>query len=80
MLSDSGVEAESICPQTEGHPVALAEVQASADCIVSSRNQGGFSTVLPGFPGNVRVKGVVEIQVKQRATPNTDRTAPGGLR
>jgi DMSO/TMAO reductase YedYZ molybdopterin-dependent catalytic subunit len=44
--------------------VALAEVQACADCIVSFRNQGGFSTVLPGFPGNVQVKGVVEIQVK----------------
>ncbi|MBN1661584.1 MAG: molybdopterin-dependent oxidoreductase [Anaerolineae bacterium] len=44
--------------------VTLAEVQGCADCIVSFRNQGGFSTVLPGFPGNVQVKGVVEIQVK----------------
>ena len=44
--------------------VALAEVQGCADCIVSFRNQGGFSTVLPGFPGNVQVKGVIEIQVK----------------
>ena len=44
--------------------VTLAEVEACADCILSFRNQGGFSTVLPGFPGNVQVKGVVEIQVK----------------
>jgi len=44
--------------------VALGEIQACSDCIVSFREQGGFSTVLPGFPGNVQVKGVVEIQVK----------------
>jgi tungstate transport system substrate-binding protein len=43
---------------------ALADVQGCADCIVSFRNQGGFSTVLPGFPGSLQVKGVVEIQVK----------------
>ena len=42
----------------------LADIQACADCIVSFRNQGGFSIVAPGFPGNVQVKGVVEIQVK----------------
>jgi len=44
--------------------VALSDVQACGDCIVSFRNQGGFSVVMPGFPGNVQVKGVVEIQVK----------------
>jgi hypothetical protein len=44
--------------------VTLAEVQSCADCIVSFRNQGGFSTVMPGFPGSLQVKGVVEIQVK----------------
>ena len=44
--------------------VDLAEVRACADCIVSFRNQGGFSIVMPGFPGNVQVKGVVEIQIK----------------
>jgi DMSO/TMAO reductase YedYZ molybdopterin-dependent catalytic subunit len=43
---------------------ALAEIETCADCIVSFRNQGGFSIVAPGFPGNVQVKGVVEIQVK----------------
>jgi len=44
--------------------VPLADVEACQDCIVSFRDGGGFSTVLPGFPGNVQVKGVVEIQVK----------------
>jgi tungstate transport system substrate-binding protein len=43
---------------------SLADVQGCADCIVSFRNQGGFSIVMPGFPGNLQVKGVVEIQVK----------------
>jgi hypothetical protein len=43
---------------------ALADVQGCTDCIVSFRNQGGFSIVMPGFPGNLQVKGVVEIQVK----------------
>ena len=42
----------------------LAEVQGCADCIVSFRNRGGFSIIMPGFPGNVQVKGVAEIQVK----------------
>ncbi|MBN1260255.1 MAG: molybdopterin-dependent oxidoreductase [Anaerolineae bacterium] len=44
--------------------VSLDDVKGCADCIVSFRNQGGFSIVMPGFPGNVQVKGVVEIQVK----------------
>ncbi|MBN1582527.1 MAG: substrate-binding domain-containing protein [Anaerolineae bacterium] len=44
--------------------VPLADVTACADCIISFRNQGGFSVVMPGFPGNVQVKGVVEIQIK----------------
>ena len=41
----------------------LEELQACADCIISFRNQGGFSSVLPGFAGSLQVKGVVEIQV-----------------
>ncbi len=44
--------------------VALAELQGCADCIVSFRNQGGFSIVMPGFPGGMQVKGVIEIQVQ----------------
>lgn len=44
--------------------IALAELMACTDCILAFREEGGFSTVLPGFPGNMQVKGVVEIQVK----------------
>jgi tungstate transport system substrate-binding protein len=44
--------------------MALADLQACADCIASFRNQGGFSIVAPGFPSNLQVKGVIEIQVK----------------
>ena len=44
--------------------VDLAEAQACVDCIVSFRNQGGFSMVMPGFSSKAQVKGVIEIQVK----------------
>jgi len=44
--------------------IALADVVTCEDCIVSFREKGGFSTVLPGQPGSLQVKGVVEIQVK----------------
>jgi hypothetical protein len=54
LVADDGYSAE----------VPLADIQACADCIVSFRNQGGFSIVAPAFPGNVQVKGVVEIQVE----------------
>jgi len=53
-VGDDGYEAE----------VTLEEVRACTDCIVSFREQGGFSTVLPGFPGKAQVKGVIEIRVK----------------
>ncbi len=53
-VADDGYSAEA----------PLAEIEACADCIVSFRNQGGFSIAAPGFPSNVQVKGVVEIQVK----------------
>jgi len=44
--------------------VTLAEVQGCTDCIVSFRDQGGFSIVMPGFSTKLQVKGVIEIQVK----------------
>jgi hypothetical protein len=53
-VGDDGFEAE----------VTLEEVRACTDCIVSFRDQGGFSTVLPDFSGKAQVKGVVEIRVK----------------
>jgi hypothetical protein len=43
--------------------IELSALDACADCIVSFRNQGGFSIVMPGFSGKLQVKGVVEIQV-----------------
>ncbi len=42
----------------------LADVLKCDKCIVSFRDQGGFSTVLPDFAGSLQVKGVIEIQVK----------------
>jgi tungstate transport system substrate-binding protein len=42
----------------------LADVLACTNCIVSFRNNGGFSTVMPGFDGSLQVKGVIEIQIK----------------
>jgi hypothetical protein len=53
-VADDGFTAEA----------ALSDVQACTDCIVSFRSQGGFSIVMPGYPGSLQVKGVVEIQVK----------------
>jgi len=44
--------------------VTLDEVKGCTDCIVSFREQGGFSIVMPGFSNKAQVKGVVEIQVK----------------
>ena len=44
--------------------VDLAEVKACADCIVSFRDEGGFTMVMPGFSNKAQVKGVIEIQVK----------------
>jgi tungstate transport system substrate-binding protein len=51
--------------------IALADVTGCADCIVSFRDKGGFTTVLPGKEGKLQVKGVVEIQVavKEVAAP-----------
>jgi len=44
--------------------VPLADVEACESCIVAFRDQGGLSSVLPGFAGNTSVKGLVEIQIK----------------
>ncbi len=44
--------------------IPLADVQACANCIVSFRSEGGFTSRMPGFPKNTTVKGLIEIQVK----------------
>jgi hypothetical protein len=43
---------------------SLAEIQACQGCIVSFRNQGGFSMVLPDFDEKVQIKDIVEVQVQ----------------
>ena len=52
-VADDGTTAE----------ISLDELMACNDCIASFRNQGGFSTVLPGYDGKMQVKGVVEIHI-----------------
>jgi tungstate transport system substrate-binding protein len=52
-VADDGYSAE----------IGLEELMACADCIASFRNNGGFSTVLPGYEGKLQVKGVIEIQI-----------------
>lgn len=54
LVADDGYSAE----------VDLEEVRACATCIVAFADDGGFTSIFPGFPGNTRVKGLVEIQVK----------------
>jgi hypothetical protein len=44
--------------------VPPADLQACANCILSFRSNGGFSSVMPGFNKSFGVKGVVEIVVK----------------
>lgn len=42
----------------------LADAVACEKCIVSFRDKGGFSMVMPDMDKNLSVKGVVELQVK----------------
>lgn len=44
--------------------VSLADLNACVDCIVSFRNNGGFSVVMPGFPKGSEVKGLTRIIVE----------------
>ncbi len=69
MLEEAGVadDATTVTFVAEDDYTAdaeLVEVMACEDCIVSFRNRGGFSIVMPGYSGKLQVKGVVEIQVK----------------
>jgi predicted nucleic acid-binding Zn-ribbon protein len=69
LLEEAGVQSDAstvVFVGDDGYTaeVALEEVMACEDCIVSFRNKGGFSIVMPGYSGKVQVKGVVEIQVK----------------
>lgn len=69
LLEQAGVseDATTVIFVAEDDSVAeleLGEVQACDDCIVSSRNRGGFSIVMPGYSGKLQIKGVVEIRVE----------------
>jgi hypothetical protein len=69
LLDKAGVKADAttivfVADDDYTAEATLAEVQGCADCIVSFRNKGGFSIVMPGFSSKLQVKGVVEIQVK----------------
>lgn len=44
--------------------VDLAEIEGCADCIAALRDDGTLGMVLPGMPGKVQVKGVVEIRAE----------------
>jgi len=54
IVSDEGEEVE----------VDFAEVRACTQCILAFRTRGGFRSTLPGFPGSVQVRGVIEIRVQ----------------
>jgi len=54
IIADDGTTAE----------IGLSEILSCEDCILSFRNKGGFSAVLPGYDKSLQVKGVVELQVK----------------
>ncbi len=69
LLEMAGVQAEASAvafTASDGSSAEAqwAEVQACQDCIISFRNKGGFSVVMPDFPSDLQLKGVVEIQVK----------------
>lgn len=69
LLDDAGVNADAtmvtfVADDGYSAEVSLDELKACPDCIVSFRDQGGFSTVLPDFSSKLQVKGVIEIQVK----------------
>lgn len=51
-------------PDGESAEVTLVDMRACSSCILSFRNQGGFSLVAPDFGKNVQIKGVDKIAVK----------------
>jgi iron complex transport system substrate-binding protein len=52
--------------------VYLDDIQACPNCIVAFRDQGGFSIFMPGYPGNVQVRGLVEIELLAESQPAAD--------
>jgi hypothetical protein len=66
LLADAGTAGETVVfVASDGYEaeLAFAELEGCADCLVAF-DDGELRMVLPGFPGNVQVKGVVEIKSK----------------
>ena len=66
LLADAGLEGETVVfSANDGYEVelTLSELEGCADCVVAFDEQD-LRLVLPGFPGNVQVKGLVELSVK----------------
>ncbi|MCA9922066.1 MAG: substrate-binding domain-containing protein [Anaerolineales bacterium] len=69
LLALAGVQSDAtavvfVTGSGETMEMALADLEGCTDCILSFRNQGGFSTTLPGFSDLPRLRDVVEIIVK----------------
>jgi hypothetical protein len=69
LLAMAGPQADAtrvvyVADNGETVEVVLEDVEQCEKCIVSFRTKGGFSIVMPDFPSEVQVKGVIEIQVK----------------
>lgn len=66
LLADAGAEGETVVfTASDGYEAELimAELEGCGDCVVAF-DGGELRMVLPGFPGSVQVKGVVEIKTK----------------
>lgn len=66
LLSEAGLEGETVVfTASDGYAaeLAMAELEGCADCVVAFDGDS-LRMVLPGFPGNVQVKDVVEISMK----------------
>jgi len=63
-LNDDVVSLLFITGDEKTAEVSLSEIKSCTDCIISFRNQGGFSLVLPGFSSNLQVKDLIKIEVK----------------
>lgn len=67
LLEEAGVGSDAsaiMLVASDGYSadVTLDEIQACDECIVAFDD--GLRSILPGFPGNKQVKGLVEIQVE----------------
>lgn len=66
VLADAGVAGDTVVfVASDGYEaeLAMADLEGCADCVVAF-DDGELRMVLPGLPGNVQVKGVVEMMAK----------------